>query len=156
RMRMGPDSKMRAVRPPRCLFLSTGEETPKGHSVRGRLGIVEVAHGEIKTDALTRGQQAARTGLYAAALSAYPRWLAARYEGVRDETRAILDRLRGDHRSEEAHRRTPGILADLSLGWHYFLRFAVESGAIAEGEARDHHERARAGLLAMGRQQADH
>ena len=56
RQRMQANGELRPVRPPRCLPLSTGEETPKGHSVRGRLGIVEVTKGDIDAGCLSKCQ----------------------------------------------------------------------------------------------------
>jgi hypothetical protein len=73
RMRLRADGELRPPRPPRCLPLSTGEETPKGHSVRGRLGIIEVSKGDIDAARLTECQAVGRAGLYAAAMSAYLR-----------------------------------------------------------------------------------
>jgi hypothetical protein len=156
RMRLRADGELRPPRPPRCLPLSTGEEIPKGHSVRGRLGIVEVSKNEIDVDKLTACQNEAREGNYAAAMSAYVRWQAQHYDQLREEIPCLLDELRQEYRDEESHARTPGILADLALGWRCFLRFAVETGAIDSDEARDYSERARAGLLTMGRKQAIH
>jgi hypothetical protein len=156
RMRLRSDGELRPPRPPRCLLLSTGEETPKGHSVRGRLGITEVSQGDIDPVRLTACQADARNGLYAAAMAAYLRWLAARYEELHDGLKDELDRLREEYRSKENHARTGGILADLDYGMKLFLRFAVESDAISESEAREYARRVRAGLEAMGQQQADH
>jgi hypothetical protein len=156
RMRLRADGELRPIRPPRCLLLSTGEETPRGHSVRGRLGILDVSKGDIDAARLTACQIDARNGLYAAALSAYLRWIAGRYEHLRDSRAELLDQLREEYRAQDSHARTGGILADLALGWRLFIRFAVETGAISEAEAGDYTERARAGLLAMGQQQVDH
>jgi hypothetical protein len=89
-------------------------------------------------------------------MSAYLRWLAQRYEQVQGEIPTRLVELRQQHRDDKNHARTPGILADLALGWKLFLRFAVDEKAITADEAQEYAERARAGLLAMGKQQADH
>jgi hypothetical protein len=94
--------------------------------------------------------------LYAAAMAAFLRWIAARYEQLRDSRKDEIDRLRKDYLAKDTHARTGGIVADLAYGWTMFLRFAVETGAITETEARDYTERARAGLVAMGQHQSDH
>jgi hypothetical protein len=156
RMRLRSDGELRPPRPPRCLLLSTGEETPKGHSVRGRLGIIEVSGGDIDAARLTACQTGAHNVLYAAAMAAFLRWIAARHEQLRDSRKEEIDRLREEYRAKDTHARTGGIVADLAYGWKLFLQFAVESGAITETEARDYAERARAGLLAMAQHQADH
>ena len=82
--------------------------------------------------------------------------MAEHYKQFRAETPHLLDALRQEHVDQKSHARTSGILADLALGWKLFLQFAVEAEAITAGEAQDYAERARAGLLAMGQQQADH
>src|SRR5262249_14619192 len=98
----------------------------------------------------------AAAGLYAAAMSAYLHWLAPRYDAVRGRLKQELEALRAQYQDEARHRRTPGILADLALGWRYFLAFALDAGAINVEEAEAYRERAGAGLTVMGQAQAEH
>jgi hypothetical protein len=156
RMRLRADGELRPPRPPRCFPLSTGEEVPKGHSVRARLGIVELSRGDIDVAKLTTCQSAAREGRYAAAMSAYLRYLAGRFEQLQQETPRLLDELRQQYHAKANHERTHGILADLALGWQIFLRFAVEAAAITANEAKDYAERVHVGLTVMGQLQAAH
>jgi hypothetical protein len=156
RQRLRADGTLRAVRPPRALVLSTGEDIPRGHSVRGRMGIVEVSKGDITSENLTRCQRDAAEGLYASAMSAYICWLAARYETIRNTLREEARSLRERYHDEEQHARTPGIRADLAIGWKYFLLFALDVDAISEQEAEDYRERAGVGLKIMARAQASH
>jgi hypothetical protein len=140
RGRCRTDGSVNAPRPPRGLVLSTGEDVPRGHSLRARLLVIEVARGDIDRALLTEAQRAAAGGLYAACLAGFLRWLALRYgdirAGLRREHAELRDRARGDGQ----HARTPGVLADLALGMKYFLAFAVEVGAIT-AEERDDLER---------------
>jgi DNA primase catalytic core len=62
RQRMRWDGTLRPAKPPRGLILSTGEDIPRGHSLRARLLIVDVAPGMIRWDRLTACQKDPRTG----------------------------------------------------------------------------------------------
>src|SRR5262249_44629167 len=53
------------------------------------------------------------------------------------------------------HPRTPGIIADLALGWEYFLRFALEAGAVDEAEHRRLWDEVWAALLQAGAEQGE-
>jgi hypothetical protein len=134
RQRMRADGSLRPQKPPRCLTLGTGEEVPRGHSVRARLVIVEVSKGDIPPDRLSACQADAAAGLYASAMAAYLRWLAPRYETLRVDVRRELQQLRDESGARDGHRRTPANLAQLSIGWRYFLRFAEEAGVITPDE----------------------
>jgi hypothetical protein len=118
--------------------------------------VIHVAQGAIELPALTPYQEDAARGRYAAAMSAYLSWLAARYDQVRAglaQERAVL---RDKALSSTGHPRTPGIVADLALGWQYFLAFAVETGAITRVEHGDISGPVRACLLkGAAEQEAD-
>jgi hypothetical protein len=104
-------------------------------AVRARLVIVEVSKGDIAPDRLSACQAAATAGPYALAMAGYLRWLAPRYATLRDEIRRELQQLRDEGGARDGHRRTPANLAQLSIGWRYFLRFAEEVGGITPDEA---------------------
>ena len=79
RQRMNRDGSLRPARPPRGLILSTGEDTPPGQSLRGRMLILEVSKGDVPLTRLTPHQNAAGAGLFAQALAAFLHWLAPQY-----------------------------------------------------------------------------
>jgi hypothetical protein len=56
RARLDSAARLREPKPPRSLILSTGEDIPKGHSVRARLLVLELAKGAIVSGDLTRRQ----------------------------------------------------------------------------------------------------
>jgi hypothetical protein len=137
RQRMRPDTTLRPEKPPRALIISTGEDVPRGQPLRARTMVLELSPGDLHWERLTGCQSAAGSGLYAIAMSGYIRWLAGRYEDLREslkEEHALLRRAAG---ASGQHRRTPGIIADLALGLRYFLLFAHESGAIDSEKARE-------------------
>jgi hypothetical protein len=156
RMRLSADGTLRAVRPPRATVMSTGEEIPRGHSIRGRLAVVEISHGELNRERLSERQQAGSRGDYAAAMSGYLKWLAPRYGELRRSLRAEQLALREEMQSCASHRRTPGILADLLLGWRHWLTFALDVGAVSQQEVSDYLERVAVGMRVLGEAQADH
>jgi hypothetical protein len=130
RGRLDSSAKLREPKPPRALILSTGEDIPRGHSVRARLLILELAKGNIDAANLGKCQADARDGLYCTCLAGFIRWVAGRY----DETRAAFARKLGQYRAKAllsaAHARTPEIIASLQAAFELFLEFAVAAGAI--------------------------
>jgi hypothetical protein len=130
RSRLDSTAKLRENKPPRALILSTGEDVPRGQSIRARLLILELSKGSIEAVTLTECQENARRGLYAEAMGAFVRWIAGRYE----EAQGVLGRRVLEHRAaalrSTSHARTPDIVANLQAGFEIFLEFAVDCGAI--------------------------
>jgi hypothetical protein len=156
RGRCRTDGSPRPVRFPRGLIVSTGEDVPRGQSLRSRLFNVEISPGDVKTARLTACQRDAAAGLYAQALAGFVRWLAPRYADLRIRLRQEAADLRDRARAEGQHARTPGIVADLTLGLKYFLDFAVEAGAVTPAERGDLARRCRAALGEGADAQARH
>lgn len=152
RGRLNANLTLRPDKPPRALILSTGEDVPRGQSLRARLLVLELAPGELRWEKLSACQRNAASGLYAAAVSGYVRWLAAHYGEIKaglGEERAAL---REAAAKTVQHRRTPGIIADLALGLQYLLRFAHEAGAVSTAQAEKLWER---GWQSLGEAAAD-
>jgi hypothetical protein len=130
RQRCRPDGTLRADRPPRGLILISGEDLPRGESLRARLFTLQVRPGDFSVKDLTPYQQEAASGLYAQALSGFLHWLAPQYSTVQarlpQEHAALRDRVL----ATQNHPRTPGIVAALALGLKYLFDFAVDVGAV--------------------------
>lgn len=158
RGRCRADGTVRAGKAPRGLVLSTGEDIPRGHSLRSRLFVVEVERGDVDLDRLTACQRDAAAGLYAQSLAGYLRWLAPQYAEVRGRLRRERDELRDQALAagKGTHARTPGIVADLMLGLRYYLAYAVEVGAITASERDRLDARAWAALGEAAAAQAAH
>jgi hypothetical protein len=156
RQRCRADGTIRPSREPRGLILISGEDTPRGESLQARILLVGVGHGDIAVQSLGPFQKDAADGLYAQALAAYLKWLAGRYEDLQK----TLPQQHADLRTKAAadhsglHPRVPGIVADLFLGWRYWLMFAAEAGAVTKEESSDLAERAWQGLLLAASDQA--
>ncbi len=160
RQRMKADATLRPAKPPRGLTLSTGEDTPRGQSLRARLLVLEISPGDFgplppdPNPTLSACQRDAAAGLYAAALAGFLCWLAPQYEAVRARLRNELAQLRDQARSAGQHARTPGIVADLALGLRYLLDYARAVGAISEQDRADYWRRGWGALAEAGASQA--
>ena len=137
RGRLRPDGTRRPVRAPRGLIVVTGQDVPRGASLRARQFIVEMALDSLDWALITECQRDAAAGLYASAMAGFLRWLAPRYGEIQDNLRHEIAELR-DTTADGGHRRTPEIVASLAIGLRYFLAYAVDAGAIdtAERERR--------------------
>jgi hypothetical protein len=156
RLRMRPDGTVRPEKPPRGLIVSSGEDVPRGQSLRSRTFIVEVSPGDVPKERLTECQRIAAAGQYALAMSGFLQWLSPRYELVLGRLREEAAELRERARSDGQHARTPGIASDLALGLRYLLAYATETGAITAEESDRLWSRSWAALLAVAAEQAAH
>jgi hypothetical protein len=162
RQRLRADTSLRSDKFPRGLTLSTGEDTPRGPSLRARVLVLEISPGDLgppppdANPTLTACQRDAAAGKYAAALSGFLRWLAPQLDAVRGRLRAELAELRNQARGDGHHARTPGIVADLAVGLRYVLDFALDAGAVSEAERTELWERGWAALTEAGAAQAAH
>lgn len=137
RQRMRADTTLRPEKPPRALTLSTGEDVPRGQSLRARMLILELAPGRLDWRKLSGCQKDAADGLFAQAMAGFVQWLASRYEKLCSELKEEYAVLREAASTSTQHRRTPGIIADLAVGLRCFLLFANEVGALSEAEVEE-------------------
>jgi hypothetical protein len=130
RIRLDSTAKLREPKPPRALILSTGEDVPRGHSIRARLLILEIAKGVINPDTLSSRQRQARSGSYSEAIAGFLQWIARDYDALRAKLARRVSECRAGASVSAAHARTPEIVANLQAGFELFLEFAKGSGAI--------------------------
>jgi len=135
RGRLRADGSQRPIRPPRELILSTGEEIPKGQSLRARLVTIEMSKDTTQWTQLAICRRDAMAGLYAEALAGYIRWLALQYEQVREALQHDTEILRDEAYQEDQHRRTVSNIASLAAGLRPWIRFAHTAGALADDES---------------------
>lgn len=154
RSRMNADGTLKPVRPPRCLIVSTGEDVPRGASIRARMLILE--HPGVDFAKLTRCQADAAAGLYALAMSGFLRWLAPRIADLRRDLPRRLAELRTRAAKSGQHRRTPGLVADLAFGLNTFAEFCLDVGASTAVEADALRDRAWIALGKAAQAQAEY
>lgn len=151
RSRMGGNGSVRVSRPPRALLLATGEEVPRGQSLRARMLIVELRPAEVDRSLLNQCQSAAREGEFVKAMSAFLSWVAERYENLQERLQNRVRELRTQMQLSGAHARLPTALAELQCGWEIWIEFALEAGAISseeEAQLQDRSTRALSELAA--------
>jgi uncharacterized protein DUF3854 len=110
RQRLRADATLRPSRPPRGLILSTGEDLPRGQSLRAQLLGLELPKegpGSLNWKLLTFCQQDAAAGLYARALAGFVQWLASCYQDVCQSLPTEVACLRDLAHQSGQHRRTP-------------------------------------------------
>ena len=156
RQRMNRDGGLRPARPPRGLILSTGEDIPRGQSLRARLLSLEVGPGDVARDRLTACQKDAADGLYALTLAHFLKRLAPAYDELRGRLRAEAAGLRDEVLDCGQHARTPDIVAHLALGLRHFLCLARNVGAVTEQEAEGLWGRGWHALIDAAEAQAEH
>lgn len=147
RARLTDTANLQQTMYPRGIILSTGEDTPEGHSVRARLLIMELSAGMIEPEDLTHAQRmrpkfVGTVAWFAQTLAAEPFDWKPRMEQLRAELRTI------------GHSRTPGMLGRLIATGEEFTRRAAAAGFISAAEANALAAECRANVIAAGHKQA--
>lgn len=158
RQRMRADTSLRPPKPPRGFLLSSGEDVPRGQSVRARMLALELAPGDIDPRALSECQAAAGAGHYAQAMAGFLARIAPHYDEVLQRLHTLVPRLRDEaaRTVEGSHTRIPTTVAELGAGWRVFLDTLERPGVIAEPQAEDPWNDAWAALLRAGADQCAH
>ncbi|QEL19167.1 DUF3854 domain-containing protein [Limnoglobus roseus] len=156
RQRMRSDTTLRPPRPPRGLIVATGEDVPRGHSIAARLCVVDVRRGDVNLTGLTRCQEDALAGKYAAAMAGFIAWLSSQYATVSADLGRERVALRNAFVGFGNHARTPDVIANLLIGFRYFLDFAVAHQAIDGDQRTSLWERGMAVVRELGDQLGDH
>jgi hypothetical protein len=134
RGRLKSDTGFRARKKARGLILSTGEDIPRGQSLRARIFTVEMTSNSIDWEKMSEAQRRGADGVYAAAMAAFIKWVAGRFDQEQQLLVANIEKYRA-RAATGAHRRTPMIVAHLMSGIDSFLRFAVDVGALEVDDA---------------------
>ena len=150
--------KERAALHARGFVLATGEDLPRGQSLRARLTVIDLAKGDIDRAKLTALQQMARDGLFRQTMAAYLQWLAPQMDlwkkGLPDMLRKNRDKAISLGFAS-AHSRTASDYASLRLGLTLFAEFITEAGALSPHEIRYFEERGEKALMTLAARQAD-
>lgn len=133
RQRMNPDGTLRPAYYPRGLIVATGEDIPRGQSLRGRLLILEFDSHTVDLSALSAMQDHAATGRLAESAGAFAQWLAPRMGELKKSLPAMRNQLRSEI-TATAHSRHPDTLAGLVLTAQLFAQFATEHGVVLSAD----------------------
>ena len=142
RTRMQANTALRGAKYPRGLILATGEDVPKGHSLRSRMIVCELGMADVDWDYLTECQRVAVAGDYATVTSGFVRWLSPQMGRIDGLLQKHTEIFRKTCPASVRHRRTPDNIAQLAIGFHLFLEFALAVEATTQAEAHDFWKRA--------------
>jgi hypothetical protein len=159
RGRLRSDASMVSPKPPRSLLVGTGEDLPRGQSLRARIYAIDYDPDAVHWDQVTERQRLQEHQLRAQCLSGFVCWLATRYNEVTTalpERRLALREAAIAAVGESAHKKTPTTISDLAVGYEVFLAFARETGAITDEESKAYWSRAWTAFISVGQAQADH
>jgi hypothetical protein len=153
---MRQDGSLRPEFFPRCLMLSTGEEVPRGHSLRSRMFIIELNSGAITSQNLSIAQEHTSNGLYVDSMSGYIKWLSPKMNDIKKSLPARYREIRSKVQNADGHRRTPGIIASLYLGIEQFCNYAQEIGALSATEREKVEVEVLEALIKIGAGQSEY
>ncbi|MFM8330608.1 MAG: hypothetical protein ACKN9T_02870, partial [Candidatus Methylumidiphilus sp.] len=158
RGRRTSDMKQRAAFHPRGLVLATGEDIPRGASLRARLALVELSMADVDNAVLGELQEAARSGALERSMGGFLRWLAQDMDAWKTKLPESLRGLRDEAIQEgfaKAHPRAADVYASLLVGMTLFLTYAEEAGAIDAAQSADTFKACQAALKDMIAAQGD-
>lgn len=147
RQRLTDVSSVQQTMYPRGCVLSTGEDTPEGHSVRGRMIIREIRQGEIEAKKLTEAQR--HRPLYCGTVA----WLARQFAvngppDLKARAATVRDELQGT-----GHSRTPAILGTMYAVCEDFLARCEAAKYITAKQHRDGLAQMSVALVEAGKEQ---
>jgi hypothetical protein len=149
RARLTDTSNLQTTMYPRGVILSTGEDTPEGHSVRARMLILELTPGDIAVDKLSaaqanRDKYPTTTTKLIQHMAATDPCIDARCQVVRNANLTI------------GHTRTPPMLGRLAGTIEYVIDWAKDMKAIAPAAAVRLKAEAVQAILEAGNKQAQY
>ncbi|PVV83527.1 toprim domain-containing protein [Dehalogenimonas alkenigignens] len=132
RGRMNKDTSTRGNYIPRGLLITSGEQTPSGHSHTARIFTVPLERDQVNLDMLTEAQRHRRR--YGYAMAAYLAWLQPNWLERKLELRSRFNEIRAElldsAKAKGIHPRLPDVIAMMQLGLANGAKFALEIGAI--------------------------
>lgn len=149
RSRLSDTSNLQTTMYPRGLIMSTGEDTPQGHSIRARMLIIELSPGDVTPQKLTEAQRA--RGLYSSTTAAYVHHLASNPLQIEARANSIRDQI-----LDIGHARTPAMIARLIASFNEFLGWARKAGHIDDQTERKHRQAATIAITEAGNRQSQY
>jgi hypothetical protein len=156
RGRLRPDATMRPTRGPRGMVLSTGEDVPRGQSLRARVFVIDMAKGQLDWTRLSACQRDADAGHYAEAMSGFIAWLVPRYSKVQRVVGKLDDRWRVAATTSGQHPRVATTTGKLAVAFACWGRYAQAVGAITKHERKALWQRGWSALQQVGRTQGSY
>lgn len=146
RARLTDVSSLQRTMYPRGIILSTGEDTPEGHSVRARMMIIELSPGDIKPQSLSRAQ--AERHMFVGGVAALIQRLAGKEVNLKPRVEEIRRRHIG-----VGHTRTPSMIGYMVAVLEDFFTWSVEIKAMSERDANTYIREATDAIVETGKKQ---
>lgn len=146
RARLTDLSSLQTTMYPRSLILSTGEDTPEGHSVRARMLILELSPGDIDPKELSKAQ--ANRPIFCGTIAE----LARQQAGEPTEITKLVETYRAEFNGI-GHTRTPSMLARLVASAEVWIASLVAAKVIDSSRAGKLKRQAREAIAAAGNRQ---
>lgn len=149
RARLTDASALQQTMYPRGIILSTGEDTPEGHSVRARMMIIELSPGDIEPAALTTCQK--MRPFYSGVIQGLAQRLAAKPADLTP----IIEKVRLDLKGI-GHTRTPSMMARMIATAEYLTDWWAEEKVISPRERSSLFRQAVDSIKAIGNRQVSY
>lgn len=176
RGRRNADMSGKAAYFPRSMVIASGEDTPRGASLLGRMLVIEMKRADLQDSYASalqhhgdqRGpewprmselQNHARNGLLQQIMADYLRWLAPRIDDLKRDLPDKQIKLREEYTKAgftKSHPRAADLFASLMVGFNVFMDFLTEMEAIGEVRAGDVFDRVTDTLHAAIRGQGEY
>ncbi len=130
RQRQTTEYNVRPAMPPSGLILGTGEDSPRGHSIHARILTISLAPGDVNVELLSKCQNLARQGVFAASMAGFLRWMAPQHETLSRELGEQVRSWSARFTGPDQHARAAYNAGHLMHGWSLFLDFAHEVGVL--------------------------
>lgn len=159
RGRLTDSASLKVAYYPRGLTMSTGEDTPEGHSVRARMLIVELSPGDTEVKNLTESQKKRRQFpilmsefIKDACDTVAPDFIKGK-QMMTQELQHRVNEIR-DVLLEIGHTRTPPMLARLVATVETVMQWAAERGFITKDLAETMTDQAKEAIIQAGMNQS--
>jgi Domain of unknown function (DUF3854) len=141
RGRLQSDISFRSGHKPRGIVVATGEELPRGQSLRARLLALLVLKDDVKLDALTTAQHAAAGKQLSQAMAGFICYVAHHFDEIQSKRSAYTSEAKLEAAETAAHGRGVAMRHELLWAALIFSEFAVDAGAMTHQSANEFRER---------------
>jgi len=155
RSRLKSDSSLMPAMFPRGLILASGEDIPKGASLRARLSIIELNKDMVDIDALTLAQSYACAGVFAQIMSSFIQYLSPKIDFLKKSLLENHHLYRIKANNSLMHARCPDMIASQMLAVSLFFDWAHEMNAISNTECEEYKNNAWISLIKTGDKQGE-
>ena len=153
RRRLDSNAKLKESRPPRCLFLVTGEFPPKiGQSGHARVFQVDIPQARKDISAI---RKAAKAGILSRSMSDYIVYIIDNFDKVKDIARKQYEEILSNTNELFGECRLSNQAALLCLSAYLFFDYAVRCKALTKGEAEKHYRAIEASITYNARKKEE-